>query len=149
MRDERVDKNPCLKVSLLPERNVRDRIVSPGELERLKEELPQYGLIFLIGYYLPMREGKVFNLREKQVNIFNDDSDEGYLELYEGETKTEEREDCKAQRILSLGDESKERGGGLNRRFTDRINTTMKRFVFKYRSFLRNIRPATMSTAKR
>jgi len=46
MRDEMVEKNPCLKVSLLPERNVRDRIVSPEEFEKLKEELPQYGLIF-------------------------------------------------------------------------------------------------------
>ena len=90
MRDEMVEKNPCLKVSLLPERNVRDRIVSPGEFEKLKEELPQYALILTLGYHLPMREGEILSLREKQVHFFDNDSDEGYLELYDGETKTGE-----------------------------------------------------------
>ena len=90
MRDEMVVKNPCLKVSLLPERNVRDRIVSPEEFEKLKMGLPQYALILTLGYHLPMREGEILNLREKQVHFFSDDSDEGYLELYDGETKNGE-----------------------------------------------------------
>ncbi len=90
MRDEMVEKNPCLKVSLLPERNVRDRIVSPGEFEELKKELPQHALILTLGYHLPMREGEILNLREKQVHFFDSGSDGGYIELYDGETKNGE-----------------------------------------------------------
>lgn len=90
MRDEMIEKNPCTKVSLLPERNVRDRIVSPEEFEELKKELPQYRLVLTMGYYLPMREGEILNLKEKQIHFFEEESEEGYIELYNEETKTGE-----------------------------------------------------------
>ena len=90
IRDDMVDKNPCWKVTLLPERNARDRIVSPEEFEMLKKEIPQYTLILSLGYYLGMREGEILNLREKQIHFQNDRAEEGCIELYNGETKSGE-----------------------------------------------------------
>jgi integrase len=90
IRDDMVEKNPCWKVPFLPERNVRDRIVSPEEFEMLKGELPQYALILSLGYYLGMREGEILNLKEKQIHFHGNGADEGFIELYDGETKTGE-----------------------------------------------------------
>jgi len=121
VRDELIEKNPCAKVSLLPERNVRDRIVSPEEFEKLKMELPQYNLVLSIGYYLAMREGEILGLREEQVHFFNDDSNEGYIELYNEETKTGEG------RIVSFGLEV----GRLLKNHLDRTNKKGKeKFLF-------------------
>ncbi|MGA2465702.1 MAG: site-specific integrase [Thermodesulfobacteriota bacterium] len=88
IRDDMVEKNPCWKVPYLPERNARDRIVSPEEFEILKNEIPQYALILSLGYYLGMREGEILNLREKQIHFNTDGADEGHIELYDGETKS-------------------------------------------------------------
>ena len=93
IRDDMVDKNPCWKVPLLPERNARDRVVSPEEFDALKEEFRDYTPILSLGYYLGMREGEILNLRQKQVHFFENRTDEGYIELYEGETKTGEGRD--------------------------------------------------------
>lgn len=90
IRDDMVEKNPCWKVPFLPERNARDRIVSPKEFDMLKSEVPQYTLILSLGYYLGMREGEILNLKEKQIHFSTDGADEGYIELYDGETKTGE-----------------------------------------------------------
>ena len=90
IRDDMVEKNPCWKVPFLPERNVRDRIISPEEFEILKNQLPEYALIFSLGYYLGMREGEILNLKEKQIHFFGNGADEGYIELYDGETKSGE-----------------------------------------------------------
>ena len=99
IRDDMVEKNPCWKVPLLPERNARDRVVSPEEFEKLKKQLPQHDLVLSIGHYLAMREGEILGLREEQVHFFNDDSNEGYIELYNEETKSGEG------RIVSFGAE--------------------------------------------
>ena len=88
IRDDMVEKNPCWKVPLLPERNVRDRIVSPEEFEILKNQLPQYALILSLGYYLGMREGEILSLRERQIHFDENGTEEGYVELYDGETKS-------------------------------------------------------------
>ena len=90
IRDDMVEKNPCWKVPFLPERNVRDRIVSPEEFEILKNQLPEYALILSLGYYLGMREGEILNLKEKQIHFFGNGADKGYIELYDGETKSGE-----------------------------------------------------------
>jgi integrase len=90
IRDDMVEKNPCWKVPMLPERNVRDRIVSPEEFEILKNQLPQYALILSLGYYLAMREGEILHLKGKQIHFFGNGVDEGYIELYDDETKTGE-----------------------------------------------------------
>jgi len=85
-----VEKNPCWKVLLLPERNIRDRVVSPEEFEILKNELPEYALIFSLGYYLGMREGEILSLREGQVYFYGNGTEEGFIELRDGETKSGE-----------------------------------------------------------
>jgi len=142
MRDEMVEKNPCLKVSLLPERNVRDRIASPEEFEKLKGELPQYALILSVGYYLTMREGETLNVKEKQVYFFDDDSNEGFIELYNEETKTGEG------RKVSFGAEI----GSLLR---DHLSGTQRRgperflFTTENGNLLRNFRRAFKRACKR
>lgn len=90
IRDDMVEKNPCWKVPMLAERNVRDRIVSPEEFEILKKQLQEYALILSLGYYLGMREGEILNLKEKQIHFFGNGVDEGYIELFDGETKSGE-----------------------------------------------------------
>jgi integrase len=85
-----VEKNPCWKVPPLPERNVRDRIVSPEKFEGIKSQLREYALILSLGYYLGMREGEILNLREKQIRFYDNGAEEGYIELYDGETKSGE-----------------------------------------------------------
>lgn len=90
IRDDMVEKNPCWKVPLLPERNVRDRIVSLEEFEIIKSQLPEYALILSLGYYLGMREGEILNLRERQVHFYDIGAEEGSIELYDGETKSGE-----------------------------------------------------------
>ena len=90
IRDDMVEKNPCWKVPLLPERNVRDRIVSPEEFEAIKSQLPEYALILSLGYYLGMREGEILTLREKQIHFYYNGAEEGSIELYDGETKSGE-----------------------------------------------------------
>ncbi len=79
IRDDMVEKNPCWKVPLLPERNVRDRIVSPQEFEMLQNELPEYTLILSLGYYLGMREGEILNLRGRQIRFYENGAREGYI----------------------------------------------------------------------
>jgi integrase len=90
IRDDMVEKNPCWKVPPLAERNVRDRIVSPEEFEIIKSQLPEYALILSLGYYIGMREGEILNLRERQVHFYDNGAEEGYIELYDGETKSGE-----------------------------------------------------------
>ena len=90
IRDDMVEKNPCWKVPLLPEKNVRDRIVKPEEFEMLQNELPEYILILSLGYYVGMREGEILNLRGKQIHFYENGADEGYIELYDNETKSGE-----------------------------------------------------------
>lgn len=90
VRDDLVEKNPCWKVSFLPERNARGRVASPEELEALMKELPEYSLIFTIGYYLGMREGEILALRRKQIYFYEDKPDEGFIELRDGQTKSGE-----------------------------------------------------------
>jgi integrase len=90
IRDDMVEKNPCWKVPLLPERNIRDRIVSPEEFETLQNELPEYIVILSLGYFLGMREGEILNLREKQIHFYEGGEGEGYIKLYDSETKSGE-----------------------------------------------------------
>lgn len=90
IRDGMVERNPCWKVPLLPERNVRDRIVSPEEFVILKNQLPQYALILSLGYYLGMREGEILNLQERRIHFDENGTEEGYVELYDDETKSGE-----------------------------------------------------------
>jgi integrase len=99
LREEMVTKNPCWKVTRLPEKNARGRILSPEELNKLLEELPQHARdIVVVGYYTGMRAGEIFGLTRDRVNL-----KEGYLDLTQADTKTGE-----ARRVYFLGTPAEE-----------------------------------------
>jgi site-specific recombinase XerD len=59
MREEFVDKNPCFKVSMLPENNKKDRVLTKEEFKSLVSFLPQHAAgIVTTAYYTGMRAGK-------------------------------------------------------------------------------------------
>jgi integrase len=59
LREDMVLKNPCWKVTRLPERNARDRVLSPEEWKRLMIELPQHAAdIISTAYHTGMRAGE-------------------------------------------------------------------------------------------
>jgi integrase len=116
-----VEKNPCWKVPMLPERNVRDRIVSPEEFEILKKQIPEYTLILSLGYYLGMREGEILNLKGKQIHFSGNGVEEGYIELYNDETKTGEGRMIPFTGLM---------GKLLSNHLTKQRNTDLERFLF-------------------
>jgi integrase len=86
IREDMVIKNPCWKVTRLPERNARDRVLSQEEFERLIRELPRHAAdIVTAAYYTGMRAGEIFGLTWDRVNM-----KEGYFNLTPKDTKTGE-----------------------------------------------------------
>lgn len=86
IREDKADRNPCWKVRRLAEKNARDRILSPEELNRLLEALPAYAAdIVLVGYHTGMRAGEIYGLTWKKVNLA-----EGCIRLGHEDTKTKE-----------------------------------------------------------
>lgn len=86
MREELVERNPCFKVSMLPENNKRDRVLTQEEFERLTAFLPQHAArIVTMGYYTGMRAGEILGLTWDKVNL-----KEGFIELEPEDTKTSE-----------------------------------------------------------
>ena len=86
IREDMVIKNPCWKVSMLPEKNERDRVITHEEFERLIEALPDHlKPITKVGYYTGMRVGEILGLTWDQVNM-----QEGYIDLSAEDTKTSE-----------------------------------------------------------
>jgi integrase len=86
MRDDRVEKNPCWKVTRLAEKNARDRVLSAEELDTLLKALPQHAAdIVAVGYHTGMRGGEIFGLTRDRVNM-----KDGFLVLTQRDTKTEE-----------------------------------------------------------
>jgi len=86
IRDEMVLKNPCWKVSMLPEENKRSRILSVAEFERLVKELPEHEVpIVYVAYYTGMRKQEILHLFWKKVNM-----QEGYIDLEPADTKNSE-----------------------------------------------------------
>jgi integrase len=84
MRDDRVEKNPCWKVTRLSENNARDRVLSDEELNTLLKNLPQHAAdIGAVGYHTGMRAGEIFNLTWDRVNMR-----EGFFILQSEDTKT-------------------------------------------------------------
>jgi integrase len=70
IREELAERNPCWKIKMLPENNVRDRILSAEELERLIFHLPMHAaLIVRFAYWTGMRAGEIFNLTWDKVNL--------------------------------------------------------------------------------
>jgi len=86
-RDGLVERNPCEKVSILPERNRRDRILSHSEYKKLIFELKEpVRSIVKVAYFTGMRKGEILGLTWDQVNL-----NEGSIDLDYGDTKTGER----------------------------------------------------------
>ena len=86
IREDMVLKNPCWKVSMLPENNERDRVLTAGELEKLINELAQHLIpIVLVGYYTGMRREEILGLTWKRVNM-----EIGFIDLEPENTKTSE-----------------------------------------------------------
>ena len=86
IREDMVEKNPCFKVSMLPENNARDRVISHAEFQAIISHLPKYAEdIVTVAYYTGMRSGEIFNLTWDRVNL-----KEGYIDLTADDTKTSE-----------------------------------------------------------
>jgi integrase len=86
MREDMTEKNPCWKVSKLPENNKRDRVISHEEFQIIIDNLPKYAAdIVATAYYTGMRAGEIFNLTWKKVNM-----DQRYISLFASDTKTSE-----------------------------------------------------------
>ena len=86
IREDMVQKNPCWKVSMLPENNKRDRVLTSYEFSTLTQELPRHILpIVCMGYYTGMRLGEILNLTWDRVNM-----KKGCLDLEPEDTKNKE-----------------------------------------------------------
>jgi integrase len=72
IREEFLDKNPCIKVSRLSEQNARDRLLSHDEFVKLTEALPPHAAdIVKMGYYTGMRFGEIVGLTWDKVDLIN------------------------------------------------------------------------------
>ena len=86
IREDMVEKNPCWKVTMLPEHNKRNRIVSLKELDQLVAELRKHvARVIVFGFHTGMRLGEILGLTWDQVNL-----QDGYIELSSRDTKTGE-----------------------------------------------------------
>jgi integrase len=86
LREEMVEKNPCLKVEMLPENNARDRILSPKELDRLSSHLPRHAALAVhFAYLTGMRAREIFTLTWDKVDLVN-----RIIRLSAEDTKTKE-----------------------------------------------------------
>jgi integrase len=82
--EEHPHRDPMRGVSKLPEKNERDRIVTPAEYRRLVEAAPpSIRLAIVIGYHTAMRAGEIVNLTWDRVDL-----DAGFARLRAGDTKT-------------------------------------------------------------
>jgi integrase len=85
IRHKKADKNPMAAVERLQEHNVRDRVLSPEEFERLVEALsPSLYLVIIMAYYTGMRRGEILNLRWHQIDL-----GKGLIRLEGADTKTQ------------------------------------------------------------
>ena len=66
----KIDTNPIGRITHLEENNVRERVLSHEEFEKLFQSCPEglKGLV-LIGYYLPMRQTEILNLTWKEIDL--------------------------------------------------------------------------------
>ena len=86
IREDMVMKNPCWKVTMLPENNQRERILSPDEYQDLLKELaPHIVPVVRVAYHTGMRLSEILGLTWNRV-----DMKDGYLDLEAEDTKTAE-----------------------------------------------------------
>jgi integrase len=86
VRNQRAERNPTKGVRPLKLNNVRDRVLSRDEYERLIALLPVYlQPAVRLAYYTGMRKGEILNLTWDQVDLR-----EGFIHLEPEDTKTQE-----------------------------------------------------------
>jgi integrase len=86
VKNDRAEKNPAYGVKPLPENNIRDRVLSAEEYNRLLEYCPTHlKPIVKLAYYTAMRQGEILNLKWGQVDL-----KEGFIRLRPEDTKTDE-----------------------------------------------------------
>ncbi|MBW2149393.1 MAG: site-specific integrase [Deltaproteobacteria bacterium] len=86
IRGDMIEKNPCWKVTMLPEHNKRNRILTVKELEELVAQMRKHvARVVIFGFHTGMRLGEILNLTWDKVNV-----QDGYLELESKDTKTGE-----------------------------------------------------------
>ncbi|MEW6386312.1 MAG: tyrosine-type recombinase/integrase [Thermodesulfobacteriota bacterium] len=86
VRNGRAEKNPAFGVKPLKENNIRDRVLSIEEYERLLAYSPPHlKPIVKLAYHTGMRQGEILNLTWGQVDL-----KEGFIRLNPENTKTNE-----------------------------------------------------------
>jgi len=86
VRNGKCERNPMLYVKFLKENNVRDRVLSVEEFERLLKVSPDHlKPILITAYETGMRSGEIFKLTWEQVDL-----DRGFITLFPEQTKTNE-----------------------------------------------------------
>lgn len=86
LKDGKVEKNPCFGVKLLKENNVRERLLSRDEYDRLLAEAASHLTPILItAYHTAMRAGEILELRWSSVDLKG-----GFIRLEPEDTKTNE-----------------------------------------------------------
>jgi integrase len=86
IREEMVERNPCFKVTMLPENNKRDRVITHAEFEAILSHLPKHAAdIVTTAYHTGMRVGEIYSLTWNKVNM-----KEGFIDLSAADTKTSE-----------------------------------------------------------
>lgn len=87
--------NPVSAVTFLDEQNVRDRVLTPDEFQRMVNVSPAYlKPVLLCAYHTGMRRGEVLGLTWDRVDL-----KAGFLRLREMDTKTSE------SRVIPIGRE--------------------------------------------
>lgn len=116
LREELVAKNPCWKVRMLPENNIRDRILSPEEFGLLLSHLPRHAaLVVQFAYLTGMRSGEILNLIWDKVDL-----GKRLIRLDADDTKTSEARSIylNDQTLEILQEAGKLRSLGHNRVFS-------------------------------
>jgi integrase len=84
VRHDKLEFNPVKEVKKLPENNVRMRIISKNDFERLVNECPIHlKPIILVAYYTGMRRSEIVNLSWEEVDL-----SKGFIRLAADRTKT-------------------------------------------------------------
>jgi integrase len=91
-------QNPVSAVKFLDEQNVRDRVLTPEEFQRMLHASPDYlKPVLICAYYTSMRKGEILGLTGDRVDLKG-----GFIRLREADTKTSER------RSIPIGRELRE-----------------------------------------
>ena len=86
VKNGKADKHPAQWVKHLKTNNIRDRVLSPDEYERLMSYLPNHlKPIVRLAYFSGMRRGEILGLTWDQVDLR-----EGFIYLKPEDTKTQE-----------------------------------------------------------